>query len=85
MKMYGCDVHKKYSMFAWIDDKVASGPYFRVSNEFKEYLRSIPESSVIALKTMGNWYWMVDEIERAGHKPGAGQCYQGQGDNGEGQ
>jgi len=34
-----------------------------------DYLSSLPQASVIALETVGNWYWVVDKIERAAHKP----------------
>jgi transposase len=71
-RYYGCDAHKKYSIFTWIDERGEGGFYFKVLNcreELRDYLSSWPQASVIALETVGNWYWLVDEIEKAGHRP----------------
>jgi len=32
-------------------------------------LHGLPPNSPIAVETVGNWYWMVEEMERAGHIP----------------
>lgn len=69
---YGCDAHKRYSVFTSVDEKGASGPFVRVENErnlFRQYLKTLPHESQIAVETVGNWYWIVDEMERAGHIP----------------
>jgi transposase len=29
----------------------------------------MPPGSQIAVESVGNWYWMIDEMERAGHNP----------------
>ena len=71
-RFYGCDAHKNYSLFTWVDDSGGSGPFFRVKNErseFRGYLSTLPSGSFIALETVGNWYWMVEEMEKAGHFP----------------
>ncbi|MDM7939844.1 MAG: IS110 family transposase, partial [Methanothrix sp.] len=71
-RFYGCDAHKNYCLFTWVDDSGESGPFFRVKNErseFKDYLSTLPSGSPIALETVGNWYWMVEEMEKAGHLP----------------
>jgi len=66
MKRYfGCDVTS-------VDEKGNFGPYVRVENQrslFRGYLGEIPPRSQIAVETVGNWYWMVDEMEQAGHIP----------------
>jgi len=36
---------------------------------FREFLKELPTGSKIALETSGCYYWMVDEMERAGHVP----------------
>ena len=68
----GCDVHKKYSVFAGLDeDGMATKPE-RVEHDreqFRTYLASLPAGSPIAVETTGNWYWVIDEMERAGHLP----------------
>ncbi|MDZ7262823.1 MAG: hypothetical protein ONB05_12060 [candidate division KSB1 bacterium] len=71
-RFYGCDAHKNYSLFTWVDDSGESGSFFRVQNErseFRDYLSTLPLGPPIALETVGNWYWMVVETEKAGHLP----------------
>jgi len=68
----GCDVHKKYSVFAAMDDKGNVCTSRRVEHDldiFRSYLAELPPGSPIAVETTGNWYWIIDEIERAGHLP----------------
>jgi transposase len=36
---------------------------------FREYQGNLPPGSQIAVESVGNWYWMIDEMERAGHNP----------------
>jgi transposase len=73
MKRYfGCDAHKKYSMFASINDAGHRESCIRVGNDryqFSCFLHTLPPGSPIAVETVGNWYWMVDEMEKAGHEP----------------
>jgi transposase len=35
----------------------------------RELLSEFPEGTPVALESIGNWYWIVDEIETAGCKP----------------
>ena len=68
----GCDAHKKFSVFASINDRGEYGPAQRVSHEreqFRRYLEQLPAPSDIAIETSGCYYWIVDEMERAGHTP----------------
>lgn len=68
----GCDVHKKYSVFAGVDEKGARKQPVRVEHDreiFRSFLEMLPPGSSIAVETTGNWYWIVEEIERAGHVP----------------
>lgn len=68
----GCDVHKKYSMFGTVDDRGRASPARRVEHDregFRSFLRTLPPGSPIAVETTGNWYWIIDEMERAGHVP----------------
>ena len=68
----GCDVHKKYSVFAGLDASGRATEPRRVAHDrdgFREYLTGLPAGSSIAVETTGNWYWVIDEIERAGHVP----------------
>ncbi len=36
---------------------------------FRKYLSNLPPGSQIAIESAGNWYWMIDEMERAGPNP----------------
>jgi len=68
----GCDAHKKFSIFASIDEKGEYGPTFRVGHArevFRAFLKDLPAGSKIALETSGCYYWMVDEMEQARHIP----------------
>lgn len=73
MKQFiGCDAHKKFSVFASIDETGVYGRTTRIGHErevFRKYLRELPAGSEIALETSGCYYWIVDEMEQAGHHP----------------
>jgi transposase len=68
----GCDAHKKFSVFVSVGQEgKASGPV-RVDHDrdlYCKYLRSLPPGSDIALEATGHWYWIVDAMEQAGHRP----------------
>lgn len=71
-RFYGCDAHKKYSVFAFMDEEGNYGPHLRVNNtreQFSFFLQTLPPRSLIAVETVGNWYWMINEMEKAGHEP----------------
>lgn len=68
----GCDAHKQFSVFVKIDSKGKSAPAIRVEHHRQKYidfLQTLPAHSEIALEATGHWYWMVDEMEKAGHHP----------------
>lgn len=68
----GCDAHKKYSIFSSVNEKGRLGRATRVSHDreqFRQYLDQLPAGSPIAVESSGHWYWLVDEMERAGHEP----------------
>lgn len=73
MKHYiGCDAHKKYSVFTMIDETGKFGLTSRVEHDregYRSFLQTLPPCSPIAVESTGNWYWMIDEIEKAGHIP----------------
>jgi len=69
---FGCDAHKKYSMFASINEEGHRAHCIKVKNDrhqFRCFLNTLPPGSPIAVETVGNWYWMIDDMERAGHVP----------------
>ncbi len=68
----GCDAHKQYSVFVVTDDRGQQGRPVRVEHDgdtFERYLAELPAGSPIAVETTGQWYWLVDAMERAGHQP----------------
>jgi hypothetical protein len=68
----GCDAHKRYSVFAAMNEKGPLGPLARVEHDrdlFRDFLKALPQASTIAVEIVGNWYWMVDEMEKTGHTP----------------
>ncbi len=73
MKYYiGCDAHKKYSVFTGFSEAGEIIPAKRVEHEkqsFRSFLETLPTGSEIAIESVGNWYWLIDEMEKAGHKP----------------
>ena len=71
-KEIGCDMHKSYSVF--VQHKQKSGKFIPIrvhhnEEDLRGYLATLPSGCEIALETVGNWYWMVDAIEEAGHTP----------------
>jgi len=68
----GCDAHKHYSLFAVLDHQGRPVEQTRVNHEpgaIRAFLSRFPEGTPVALETVGNWYWIVDEIEQAGCVP----------------
>jgi transposase len=68
----GCDAHKRYSLFAVLDTLTLSLERTRVNHQpgaICEFLSSFPAGTPVALETVGNYYWIVDEIEEAGCVP----------------
>jgi len=71
-RFFGCDAHKKYSMFASMNEAGHNEGCIRVDNDrvsFQSFLRRLPPRSPIAIESVGNWYWMIEEMEKAGHVP----------------
>jgi transposase len=68
----GCDAHKHYSQFAVMDDGGNLLAQRRVDHQpgaIRTFLEDMPEGTPVALETVGNWYWIADEIEAAGCLP----------------
>lgn len=68
----GCDAHKNYSVFVGIDEHGCIDGPTRVDHnngELDDYLSDLPEGTRVAIETVGNWYWLADKIENAGHHP----------------
>jgi len=68
----GCDAHKKYSVFVGVDERGEISPAVRVDHDreqYRQFLETLPSGSQIALEAGGHYYWIVDEMENAGHHP----------------
>ena len=68
----GCDAHKKYSVFVAVNERGEASPAIRVGHDreqYRQFLERLPAGSQIALEAGGHYYWMVDEMEAAGHQP----------------
>jgi transposase len=67
----GCDAHKKFSLFIAMNQEGGYGKPIRVPHDreqMRAFLEALPAASKIALETSGSYYWLVDEMERAGHQ-----------------
>lgn len=68
----GCDAHKKYSQFTVLDEKARVQERKRIEHTpgaIREYLGRYPRGTPVAVECVGNWYWIVDDIEAAGCVP----------------
>src|SRR5882757_7865974 len=68
----GCDAHKKFSVFVAVNEKGQAGEALRVAHDrqlYREFLARLPAHSTIAVEASGNYSWLVDEMERSGHRP----------------
>src|SRR3972149_3185330 len=68
----GCDAHKHYSLFAVLDHRGKPVEQTRVNHvpgAIRAFVSRFPPGTPVALETVGNWYWIVDEIEQAGCVP----------------
>ena len=68
----GCDAHKRYSLFAVLNSQgklIQQQRINHVRGAIMDFLTQFPSGTPVALESVGNWYWIVDEIEDAGCKP----------------
>jgi transposase len=68
----GCDAHKKFSVFVAVNEKGHAGEALRVPHDrelYREFLGRLPAHSAIAVEASGSYSWLVDEMERCGHRP----------------
>lgn len=68
----GCDAHKHFSLFVVLGgsgDLVQRTRVGHVPGAIGAFLSQFPQGTPVALETVGNWYWIVDEIEEAGCIP----------------
>jgi len=68
----GCDAHEKFSVFVAVNEKGHAGEALRVAHDrqlYREFLTRRPPHSAIAVEASGSYSWLVDEMERCGHRP----------------
>lgn len=66
------DSHKRYTLCSVEDAGGKIMEETRIEHErgaISGYLKRFPRGNAVAVETIGNWYWIVDEIEAAGMKP----------------
>jgi transposase len=73
MKEYiSFDSHKRYTLAEREDaatGRVRQQRIEHVPGAIRSYLTGCPPGTPVAVEAMGNWYWIVDEIEQAGLSP----------------
>ena len=72
MVRIGMDQHKRFTVAVKLDEATGEMESVRLEHDAPEalrrYLRSAPAGTRVILETTGNWYWLVDLIEEAGHE-----------------
>jgi transposase len=72
MENIAFDSHKHYTLCIVEDEKGKIINEHRIEHNrgaIKTYLSQFTPNSPVAVETIGNWYWIVDEIEEAGMIP----------------
>jgi transposase len=68
----GCDAHKHYSQLEVQDPKGKVIKRVRVvhsAGAIARFFSGLPPGTPVALESVGNWYWIADEIEASGCAP----------------
>ena len=72
MEIISLDAHKRYSQ-ACVQQQdgqiLCEGRINHGQGQIWQFLSTREAGSAVAVETVGNWYWIVDEIERAGMQP----------------
>ena len=72
MEIIAMDAHKRYSQVCVQNKKGQFLCEKRIDHRkgtIKQFLSNWTQGANVALETVGNYYWIVDEIEQAGMKP----------------
>ena len=68
----GCDAHKHYSQLEVQDSTAQVLRRIRIDHSrgaITSFFSKLPRGTSVALESVGNWYWIADEIEAAGCLP----------------
>lgn len=72
MEIIALDAHKRYSQVCVQNQNGRILCEKRVEHDrgkIKQFLSNWTAGANVAIETVGNWYWIVDEIEQAGMEP----------------
>lgn len=72
MEIIALDAHKRYSQICVQQPNGQTLCEKRINHDkgqIFQFLSQRETGSAVAVETVGNWYWIVDEIERAGMQP----------------
>jgi transposase len=72
MEYIAFDAHKRYTLASVVRPDGRLVREQRIVHErgaLREFLERCEQGSPVAVETIGNWYWIVDEIEAAGCVP----------------
>jgi len=72
MEIIAFDSHKRYTLCSVEDAQGRVVVEERIEHErgaIWQYLQRFTPGSPVAVETIGNWYWIVEEIEQAGMEP----------------
>jgi transposase len=72
MQYIAFDSHKHYTFASAEDEGTGEVREARIPHErgeLQRFLAGCEAGSPVAVETIGNWYWIVDEIEAAGFQP----------------
>jgi transposase len=72
MEYIAFDAHKRYTLASVVRPDGRLVREQRIAHErgaLREFLERCERGSPVAVETIGNWYWIVDEIEAAGCMP----------------
>jgi transposase len=72
MQYIAFDSHKHYTFASAEDEATGEVREARIPHErgeLQRFLGGCEAGSPVAVETIGNWYWIVDEIEAAGFQP----------------
>ena len=67
----GVDLHKRMSQIAILtaDGELTQHRLPNDLGQLEPFFAQLPTSSPIAIEASGTWWWLVDLLERLGHRP----------------
>lgn len=72
MQMIAFDSHKRYTLASVqsVDGKIVNEERINhIKGNITQFLKKWDEGSFVAVESIGSWYWIIDEIEKANMSP----------------